>query len=106
MAMFSENPDFIKNTVLAPTTGPGRRRAFHIAGVNEVLTDELNRRGPTLNHKPDRSNVDTPQNVISVTTINLPPPIHPQGDLARAEELYAPISRKADANIPVRGDWA
>ncbi len=74
-------------------------------GVNENVTNLLNKRHRTGGNKSGRPDPDTPQNVISTTAIMLAPPKH-RDEKAAESVLYAPFSQNALANTPSRGDWA
>jgi hypothetical protein len=83
-------------------SGTKRRTDFHAPGLPE--SDTVRQR---FEDAPagDRSNVDSPQVVVSVTCMFQPPPIHPDG-LCAVEDLYAPRSVHPLANIARSGEIA
>src|SRR5438105_3444341 len=86
--------------------GDKRNRSnINMPGINENVTNMLNKRHRLVGNKVGRSDPDAPQNVISTTAIMLSPPKH-RDATAPESELYAPNSTNALADTPSRGDWA
>jgi hypothetical protein len=78
-----------------------KRTSYVMLGINEKLTSVQNKR-QFRGYQNDGANIDTPQNPISVTTINLAPPVSKN----QGEQLLAPVSRHPLANAPIRRDFA
>ena len=90
-----------------PPLGAGKRQRsdLNMPGINENYTNQMNKKNRGMENKSGRPNPDTPQNVISTTTIMLAPPRAPD-ELTTDDQCYAPASLNPLADTPSRGDWA